>query len=151
MRLWILLFVCGHWKETLLVILQALLLCCERYALFPIIITPILYGAHSGTFGQEKAWTLGVPTTYQHPLKSRDLLLATEAVVTPSLPSSDRSGAESGGDEVSSGKKSQSRKLRAAVHAVQTVLTVTEMEDEVRTLIASCMYITTVSISTNRR
>ena len=52
---------------------------------------------------------------YQHPLKSRDLLLATEAVVTPSLPSSDRSGAESGGDEKSSGKKSQSKKLQAAV------------------------------------
>ena len=47
--------------------------------------------------------------------------------MTCSLPSSDRSGAESGGDEVSSGKKSQFRKLRAAVHAVQTVLTVTEM------------------------
>ena len=74
---------------------------------------------------------------YQHPLKSRDLLLTTEPVVTPSLPSSDRSGAESGGGEVSSGK------LRAAVHAVQAVLTVTEMEDEVRTL-ASCMSITTV-------
>jgi hypothetical protein len=90
-----------------------------------------LEGNVIGTFGQEKPWTLGVSTTYEHPLKSRDLLLATEAVVTPPLPSSDRSGAESGGDEKSSGKKSQSRKLRAAVHAVQTVLTVTEMEDEV--------------------
>ena len=51
--------------------------------------------------------------------------------MTPSLPSSDRSGAESGGDEESSGKKSLSRKLRAAVHAVKTVLTVTEIEDDV--------------------
>ena len=66
--------------------------------------------------------------TYQHPLKSRDLLLATEAMVTPSLPSSDRSDAESGGDEQSSGKKSQSR---TSVHAVKTVLTVTEIEDDV--------------------
>ena len=129
--------------------LQATLLCCGKIINIYHVpyITPILYGPHLGTFGQEKPWTLGVPTTYQHPLKSRDLLLATETVVTPSLPSSDGSGAESGRDEVSSGKKSQSTNLRAAVHAVQAVLTVTEMEDEVRTL-ASCMSITTVKFST---
>ena len=94
---------------------------------------------YTGTFGQEKAWTLGAPMTYQHPLNTRDLLLHTEPTSTPP-PShaQDKSGSElggGGGDKVSSEGKSESRKLRAAVREVQTaVLTVTEMEDEVRAL-----------------
>ena len=74
--------------------------------------------------------------TYQHPLNTRDLLLHTEPTSTPP-PShaQDKSGSElgGGGDKESPERKSESRKLRAAVRAVQTaVLTVTEMEDEVR-------------------
>ena len=90
-------------------------------------------GPDIGTFGQENPWVLGVPMTYQHPFNSRDLLLHTETVST-SPPSSESGQGESGGDEEFS-KKPQPRKLRAAVLAVQTALTVTEMEDEVRILL----------------
>ena len=75
--------------------------------------------------------------TYQHPLNTRDLLLHMEPTSTPpplSLPQ-DKSGSELRGGKESSEQKLQSRKLRAAVREVQTaVLTVTEMEDEVRAL-----------------
>ena len=75
--------------------------------------------------------------TYQHPLNTRDLLLHMEPTSTPpplSLPQ-DKSRSELRGGKESSEQKLQSRKLRAAVREVQTaVLTVTEMEDEVRAL-----------------
>ena len=85
-----------------------------------------------GTFGQENPWALGVPMTYQHPLNSRDLLLHTEAVPASSLPPDSSQGESEGEEEFS--KRPRLRKLRAAVLAMQTALTVTEMEDEVRIL-----------------
>ena len=37
----------------------------------------------TGTFGQEVTWNLGLPTTYQHPMKSKDLLLTAHTIATP--------------------------------------------------------------------
>ena len=74
----------------------------------------------SGTLGQEKEWSLGVPSSYQHPLNSRDLLLHNEATATP-IPPPD------GG--LSGKNKQHSLKLSSVARAVQSALTLTEMEE----------------------
>ena len=85
----------------------------------------------SGTFGQEKEWSLGVPSSYQHPLNSRDLLLHTEATATP-IPPPDcgLSGKNEEEAETESSKsKPHSLKLSSVARAVQSALTLTEMEE----------------------
>ena len=81
----------------------------------------------AGTYGQETTWNLGVPTTYQHPMKTRDLLLH----VTTPLSASERPDKQN--EAVEEDNKDSSKKLPAltVLQAQPAVMRVTELEEEV--------------------
>jgi hypothetical protein len=84
-----------------------------------------LDGHSIGTFGQEKTWSLGVPLSYQHPLKSKDLLL--HASIPPSHDTKQSEELATVGE--ASKLKSPPRHPPAV--NVRPALTVTEIEEEI--------------------
>ena len=95
-----------------------------------------------GTFGQESAWDLGVSTTYQHPMKTRDLLFHTATGSTLPAPYDDEPLDRTADKEDASSPQVSPRKTPAV--QVRPELSVTEMEDEVCAsymLYKWCLYI----------
>ena len=86
-----------------------------------------------GTFGQESTWGLGISTTYQHPMKTKDLLFHTATSFTgPPASQDDEQPPSEADDEDTSKLQTPTRKTPAV--QVHSELSVTEMEEEVCTL-----------------
>ena len=85
-----------------------------------------------GTFGQELTWNLGEPSTYQHPMKTQDLLFHSATSSTLLAPHDDEQLAGVAGNKDISKLETLPRKT-PAVH-MPPKLSVTEMEEEVYTL-----------------
>ena len=85
---------------------------------------------NAGTFGQESTWDLGMPTSYQHPIKTKDLLFhtATSFTGTPASQDDEQPPREAD-DEDASMPQTPSRKTPFV--KVHSELSVTEMEEEV--------------------
>ena len=84
----------------------------------------------AGTYGQESTWNLGVPTTYQHPIKTRDLLLH----VTTPLSASERPDKQNEAveeDNKDSSTASKKSPVLTVLQAQPAVMRVTEVEEEV--------------------
>ena len=79
-----------------------------------------------GTFGQESTWNLGDPSSYQHPMKPRDLLLQTSSSFTP--PSHDECSMKVEDDE-DTPPMAQEPPQQPPTVQVESSLSVTEMEE----------------------
>lgn len=85
-----------------------------------------------GTFGQESTWNLGDPSSYQHPMKPRDLLLHTPSSFTP--PSHNEYSMKVEDDEDTPSPMAQEPPQQPPAVQVESSLSVTEVEEVCMTI-----------------